>query len=656
MQSKTSLFNKQLLKQDLLSSGWIGIVYFAGLLFALPLNLLMLETDERMGYSFRSLFESNAEIQLFFLYIIPVLVAVFLFRYMQVKNAADFIHSLPLTRRKIFNHHFLVGILLIVLPLLFTAIILSLMLPAMDLYTVYTQADIWHWFGESVVFSLLLFSAGVLIGMLTGISAVQGVLTYIFLLFPAGILVLVYANLNILLDGFPISFYQLTNVALFSPLTDFIELYNMKFPGWKYAIYLLLSFVFYALGWFIYQKRPSEASGQPMAFHQARPIFKYGVTACMMLFGGFYFGETENQLSWIIFGYVLGSLIGYLIAEMVLQKNWQVFGKWRGYVIFLAVASAIILVFSLDVTGYESRVPEAENIKAVYFNENPMYYSRENDVDKIRELAIQDPAIIGHVRSLHKKIIEQSKGILPKERLNREKIFLSYQLEDGSMVNREYFLDLDETYEEYLKPIYESREYKEIKNPILNLNENDFDNLRISNEMDGTSGTTILEKKEIKEALQALKQDIYDQSYQEIVNPVDTMASIQVPDGEDMYYPLPILKSYEQFGNWLKAHEIYDQTVMQAEDISYAVILDKRQETDDPHQILTERRYAGKGMVIEDKGQIQDALDATASHYYGVEQGPFFIGYFVEEKDYPIIRSFTKDGVPAFVTEYFENQ
>ncbi|QTM98909.1 hypothetical protein ERJ70_06100 [Sediminibacillus dalangtanensis] len=657
MRSKTSLFNKQLLKQDLLSTGWIAIVYFAGLVFSLPLNLLMLETNERMEYSFNSLFESNGEIQLFLLYIIPVLVAVFLYRYMQVKNASDFIHSLPITRRKIFNHHFLIGIALIVMPLLLTAVILSLMLPALDLYMVYTQADIWEWFGASVAFSLLLFSAGVLIGMFTGISAVQGVLTYIFLLFPAGILVLIYSNLNVLLDGFPTSYYHLTNVNLYSPLTDFVDMNDWKFHGWKFSIYLLLSVVFYALAWFIYHKRPAEASGQPLAFHQVRPIFKYGVTTCMLLFGGFYFDETDNYFGWIVFGYVLGSFIGYLVAEMVLQKTWRVFGKWKGYVLFLAAAGAVILLLSFDITGYEKRIPEAEQIESVYFNENPMYYNDERSTKNIRKLAIQDPAIIRKIQNLHQQIVEQSISGLPENRANKEKLFFSYQLKNGSRINREYYIDLDETFAPYLKPIYESREYKEIKNRILTLDENDFSNLVIFNEFDRSSSTRIVEKTEIKEALQNLKQDIYDQTYEEMVHPIDTMAYIEFPEGENMMYQLPILRSYERFGNWLKKQGIYDQTIIQAEDISYAVILDEREESEDVYQTFYESKNGDNGLVVEDKQKLRETLETTASENHGTNvSSHYYVGLFLEGDEQPVIRPISKNNVPAFVTDYFGNK
>ncbi|SDJ82337.1 DUF6449 domain-containing protein [Sediminibacillus albus] len=660
MRSKTSLFSKQLLKQDLLSTGWIGIVYFAGLIFALPFNILMRESDNQFDYSyeFENLLDSNGEIQLFLHYIIPVALGVFLFRYMQVKNASDFIHSLPLKRGRLFNQHFIAGVFMLIVPLIITAVLLAVMQPVLDLQAVYSQKDIWQWFAASAVFTLLLFSSSVFIAMFTGISAVQGVLTYIFLLFPAGILVLIYSNLNFLLYGFPGNFLNGSKIAQYSPLTDFLEYYNFEFSGWKIGCYIVITLLLYGLALFIYQKRPVEASTQPMVFRQARPIFKYGVTACMMLFGGYYFGETERQYEWIIFGYLLGSLLGYLIAEMVLQKNWRVFGKWKGYAAFILTAVAVFVLLSIDITGYERRVPDSENIESVYFSEDQSYINEENAAELIRKQAIHEQETIENIRKLHEHFVEEPSNILSSKRTGEQRVFISYQLSNGSMVNREYYLDPAKNYETYLKPIYESDEYKEIKNRILTMDAGVVDELGIYNDATRQKTAAVVDPVKVANAIKLLKQDIYDQSYQEMVSPLDTMAYIVVSVGENTTYHLPILRSYERFGQWLKENDLYDKSVIQAEDVSHALILDNRIERTDPYRILMEQQNSDNGLVIEDNQQLQEALESTVAdrYQYRINNNGYIVGFYFDNDDYPVIRSFSKDHVPAFVKDYFENQ
>ena len=108
MPSKTSLLNKELILQISRGTGWISIIYFLGLLFALPLRTLMLYTENtsmgRTPIRVDSLFDFqyDLEIQIGLLIAIPVLMAVFLFRFLQVKQAVDLMHSLPIRREKSF--------------------------------------------------------------------------------------------------------------------------------------------------------------------------------------------------------------------------------------------------------------------------------------------------------------------------------------------------------------------------------------------------------------------------------------------------------------------------------------------------------------------------------------------------------------------------
>lgn len=129
-------------------------------------------------------------IQFVLVIVIPVLLAIFLFRFLQMKQASDFIHSLPITRRRIYVHMIGTGIGFMGLPILLTGSILILFHSAIDIERLYTMTDIWSWMGTTFILEALIFSVAVLLGMVTGLSAFQGVLTYIFLTLPVGLFVL----------------------------------------------------------------------------------------------------------------------------------------------------------------------------------------------------------------------------------------------------------------------------------------------------------------------------------------------------------------------------------------------------------------------------------------------------------------------------------
>ena len=56
--------------------------------------------------------------------------------------------------------------------------------------------------GTIFIVELLIFSGAVFIGMITGLSALQAILTYIFLLLPVGLLVLFVMIFQYWLFGF----------------------------------------------------------------------------------------------------------------------------------------------------------------------------------------------------------------------------------------------------------------------------------------------------------------------------------------------------------------------------------------------------------------------------------------------------------------------
>ncbi|MDC3426144.1 hypothetical protein NC797_16735 [Aquibacillus sp. 3ASR75-11] len=425
MPLRTSWYKRELGKQSLRNVGWIGIIYFIGLFLALPLDIFMrASNDDQVYYNDQvpPLFELNFEIQFLAMVIIPVLLAVFLFRYVQVKGAADFVHSLPIKRTTIFNHYVLIGLSLLIIPVLLIAILLLSLDLVIDIDQYADISSLWSWIGITIVVNSLIFFAGVFVGMVTGISAVQGVLTYILLLFPAGIFVLALFNLNILYYGFPENYFYANNLYQYSPLTEMV---NMELGLVKGILYAVLSVALYFFSLQIYRIRNVEAATQTLVFLKLRPIFKFGVTACMMLLGGLYFGTMPGNLSWTMAGYVIGSIIGYLLAEMILQKTWRVFSNLKGYLYYVAITALIMLVLSLDPTGYENRVPDTSEVERVYFGDIPNYYE-DADGNPINEIGyLTDPKNIEAVRRLHQQLI-QSKQMTTSNDNTYRPIYLTY--------------------------------------------------------------------------------------------------------------------------------------------------------------------------------------------------------------------------------------
>ncbi|MEH6882182.1 multidrug ABC transporter permease, partial [Priestia megaterium] len=175
MQSKTSSFNRGMWIQSMRNVGWIGALYTLVLLFILPLQIILRytgEVNENGMYTekLKTLFEVVGSLQFLFMFTVPVVLAIFLFRYIQTKSAADYIHSLPISRGVLFWQNVLLGIVSLVLPVIISAIVLFLIKDSVNVDDLYTLKLILRWAIDTIILNIFVFSGAVFAGMFTGMS------------------------------------------------------------------------------------------------------------------------------------------------------------------------------------------------------------------------------------------------------------------------------------------------------------------------------------------------------------------------------------------------------------------------------------------------------------------------------------------------------
>ncbi|MDP4170459.1 MAG: DUF6449 domain-containing protein [Bacillota bacterium] len=653
MLSKTSRLNKEIIKQIFRSVGWISILYFLGLLFCLPLTILMWYSgDEKINYmKVTSLFQYDFPIQLLLMVIVPVLLSVFLFRFLHVKQATDFMHSLPLRRERIFHHYALTGVLFLVVPVAVISVIIVVLHSALGLTAIFTLKMVFVWTGITLLVNLLLYTVGVFVAMMTGISAVQAVLTYIVLFFPVGITLILFFNLKILLYGFPIDYFINQDLEKMSPITYASILEQGHFQTNIIVIYAVCALIFYCLGLFFYKKRKHEAVSEAIAFLNLRSVFKYGTTFCTMLAGGMYFSEVSNgNLSWIVFGYAVGTLLGYFLAEMVLQKTWRVFTRLKGLGIFSA--AMVLLVLAIQFSGfYDHRIPEQNEIKSVLLtdNANRDVISEDTMAKYYLQIPMSHSENIEAVRKLHKQIIED-KSINQKSKLDQTQIaFLTYTLKNGETVRREYRINRS-LYDDFYKPIYESEEYKRNSNAIFKVNENKIRALSISPNGPIQKNLVISEPADIKEAIRTLREDVLEESYADSLYFQNQGTNLEIRLGKREFLNMEIKSSYQNFNGWLKEKGWLDRASVTAEDIDYILIgKSKGQDIRNDVEILKDLEKQPDRLKVTDPTQIQLALDRRgwANSKY-VAYFHYKIGKFSE------IFFFDDEHAPDYVKSHFE--
>ncbi|MGG3498335.1 DUF6449 domain-containing protein [Peribacillus simplex] len=651
MSSRITWFNEELIIYIFRSTGWIGFLYFVGLIFALPLEMLTIILNENNEYvEFENLFSSQQMIQYVLVIVIPVLFAIFLFRFLQMKQASDFIHSLPITRRNIFFHMIGTGMGFIVLPILLTGSILILFHSAIDIERLYTIPDIWSWMGITFILEALIFSVAVLIGMVTGLSALQGLLTYIFLALPVGLFVLFAANVKFLIAGFSADYYLSANMNAISPLLAATEMEKITFFSVDILIYSILTLLFLLSSLFLYERRKLEHVSQAFVFPKIKPLFKFGLTLCMMLLTGLYFSGTTGKPGWIFFGYIVGSLLGYYLGEIVLQKTWRIRLNLKGYTAFTVFIIVLALILKIDPIQYMSKIPDEKMINQIYIGDAPLFF--DDDTLDNAPTYLKEKENKEAIRLLHQQIIEKGKKFSIGELDDGKSIFLMYELKNGRRLAREYHLQNYDLYLPLLAKIYESSEYKKTVNELLNVSAEDVSKIKITASGQVEKSVTITDGQQLDEAVQALSEDLNNQSFTQMTSSFGEYASIDILLNNNKIIYLNWDSSYTQFSKWMENSGQAEEARLMADDISYILVAKtdpKIYNSNSESKLVQQIEQKPNRMKINTSPEIDLAIDNAQIDWGGEYSAAF---YYKDSRDVDI-KSFSGEHVPGFILDHF---
>ncbi|MBY9077476.1 hypothetical protein KIH86_10990 [Paenibacillus sp. HN-1] len=636
MTSRRYFFNRGVIRQDVKQHSWISVIYLLGLLFSLPLQMLLTANPDNPARKITSLFMVNGSPTMLFTATLPVGAGLILFRYLQHKGAADAAHSLPLRRSHLLANHLASGAAMLLIPVWLTALAAGLLTLWSGNPFQYGASEVW-WWGLSVsVVTLFLFVFTAFVGICIGQTVLQGVVVYILLILPFLLSQMVLLHLNLYLYGF-LTTTDTSGVENWSLLIHMMNVYSRPFKGGEVSLYAVLTLVFAALSFVLYRKRSSETAGQAMAFTYFNPLFKGGVMLCAMLIAGTYFAQMRaGQIGWAFAGYALGALAGYIAAEMVIRKTWQIWSRslplrLTGYA---AVIGVLLYVPVSPLTGFESRVPSPDKVAGVYAGGQYWQYfesrnRNENEVDT--NLAhspfdgvdpfVSDPGYISAVRKLHEAVVQTR----PKENSSlawyeRSSISLTivYELKDGTRLSRQYSVPVA-GFEPELKAVIESKAYKD-KEYVLDQLDQPNSRIELSS---GLHSATIADE-DMNEFRELLKQEISQMSFNDQRDDRTALANIQIyPDdsiGRSYSFNWYDWKpSYRKLGAWLEEKGYADRVLIKAKDVVSVELADLARippdilRNNNPESYLAEAKSQNQAVTVTDKTQISELLKLRRS-------------------------------------------
>ena len=193
------------------------------------------------------------------------------------------------------------------------------------------------------------------------------------------------------------------------------------------------------LGALILRKRHMETAGDVVAVPILKPIFR----VCMAVGTGLVFsaafcdgyfrqlmgGRALAAVAFLLL--ILGAALGYFIAEMLIRKTLRVFDRgWKQLAVICACLVLPFLLAELDVTGYEKRVPDPDEVEAVRMGYDD---SRLTGAETIAAYCDLHRGIVSH------KAVDDG----PENGRNTVMIF-RYELKNGKMLERLYHIPNDE--------------------------------------------------------------------------------------------------------------------------------------------------------------------------------------------------------------------
>ena len=381
--------------------------------------------------------------------------------YLMSGRTVGLMHALPVTRTQAFFSHILsvLGALTAGNVLIF---LLTALCSAGFSYVDWTALGTWLLLTE--LMALFFFALGSLCAMVTGwllaVPVLYGAMNVVALLLYAVISTMTqmfyfgYSS-----SGIPEFITWLTPVgriwdAVANGSAQPIEVqfrepignqsyHRFQLPASAFStciIYAAVGIALLALVWWLYKKRPSETAGDAMSFRWLQPIARWSIGLCGGLGLGLFLNYVilGSSFAGLLICQLVMGVICFFAAQMLLKKKFRIFTSrwWVETLALVLTLLAVTLCIRLDITGYQHRVPDAEDVTSVRFSAS------------YADFTTDDPAAAKSVISLHRAILEQydetGERLENRTYLDTEGgpttcyVRVDYQLRNGTSLRREW--------------------------------------------------------------------------------------------------------------------------------------------------------------------------------------------------------------------------
>ena len=468
MKSKTSLFNKGV-ALNLLKRYWpLWLGYFVLLLLVTPAVLSgrvdRLAPGEMLNYT---LLNTGVDV-VYISMVVGVLSAMAMFNYLYSTKSCGMMNMLPIRRETMFITAFLTGLV----PLLAADVLVMLITALLYGGRLVYFKTLLLWLAMAVMGNVSFYGFAVFCAVLTGNLVVLPVLylvlnltvyvaeravryllgAFVYGMNASSCTLLVLSPIMELLNSLtvmPVNYIDADGKV--QAVTNAYQVNGLGVLG----IYCAAGLACAALALLIYRRRQMERATDVVAVPVLKPVFKYCMT----------FG-TAVVLAYVVYAWLVpgnvngiaaallvlalllvGALIGYYAAEMLMRKTLKVFpGKWKGCLISCLILAVLTMAWEFDLFGYERRIPEADQVESAWFLGN--------------NTELTEPENIQALTQLHQSLVDNKSE---NESADEQYIVtIRYMLKDGGTLIRRYPIRCDR--EALNDPDSDIRRYEALEN------------------------------------------------------------------------------------------------------------------------------------------------------------------------------------------------
>lgn len=573
MSLKTSFCNKTILKSDLKRFWWVGFLETIILFLTNTLPLWDRVSTQVRGITGVDSYDISRLVtwqngQFLVPIVFSIAVVALVFSYMHQVASVSFYHSIPVSRKNLFITKTMSSFILTVAPIFINVLIIIGIVTASEASLISKFSAPISWLFTGVIYTILIISLAAFMNMMTGT--------------PLG--TLIFSAGAIFLPAMGISFYQFfceSEVFGFSAdyITDcirWIYIDESNLLKFQYCfVYLILTAVFLCLAFLLYKKRKLEMYGEVIAFSWLKPVFIGVISVVASMAGYAYLGEVLGGHN--IFYILPLGILGTVIAWMVSRKSISPKGILKPISSYLIVALCLIGFVKFDLSGYERRIPDAEDVewvnvlntyesdqKHMIIDGESIVYTEKGKLDT----KFYDEENINNVIAMHSYAVENRTG-----GKGYNSIPIVYKLKNGKTLMREYTYHFENDMD-ILKPVYDSDQVRAKRYALLDGVEKNFREVNISDRRVKDSMSFYADNELQSRVIEALKQDLSEISYEDSMLSSGGSICINADYNVEIESEMPVedstmLNSYTSRGHTTVINENFVNTMALLEEIGF---------------------------------------------------------------------------------------